>query len=1201
MISAQAQTIFFKAGATRVTVPLNYTGTLYVTNLVSIGTNGIVPDVSSNFTVNPINLSATVLPSNPAGLSLAFTDTNQVALPTIAGKLNTSGFKTNVWLQLNLASVPEGLYTISMNATGGATNNALLALQVGYIWNGGTNAITNGPGLFSDGTQWVGGLAPGAGDDALFGDSGGQGTNIVGIGSGVSTNYLTNIVFTANTTIGSMRFYSSNSATIYYSFQINDGVTVALTGSNGFSMIKDSLNNVNAQSAGLVTSFVGQNGTLLVSNENANVFAYVDNGTATTTNDFSGLGTFQTDVGQVALGDYTAWPYYRNLNDQNGYNGQPRSALTSVSLARTNIIKSIVADAFNYTNADNRTYSLSWMKGSELSGSSTSPGFNLGISNIFYLDSALFIGGNSRGNVQFNPIFAASNCIAIFRGTNGGRMSVFTQGDGGGTNTANSNIKGIVTFQLGTLDMLVDRFYLGRDRKLIVGPSGTPNYQANFLMGKGVIDANNAILGFREYNQTNDATFASLGYAQGTVTVVSNGVFKVNQLLTLGYTVATNSNEESTGGNTDLGQVTIMNGGTFIANSIAVGGPTYGFSKNNFIVISNFSTFILSNTLAGPNQSLDSLTFDNNSTNQLTLDGNHVGPYIYATNLVTAGSGNVIRIGSLKNYSFPVQIPLIQYVAGSHTFSVVAPPGFTPNLIDNGPGSTLDVTISTNQPKNLVWRAYVNSTWDNSTANWLDLSTGLHTNFANGDFVAFDDSPTSGQSSLALDPGSSPIVSSGITMTNSILAYSLGGSGIIAGSVALTKTGTSSLTINGNTTIQVLLNQGSLLGSGSIGGVVLATNTVMDYSGIINGSVTSAGTATIDGNGIVNGSLNLLSGGIATNTIGANINGLFSTAPNTLLVNVGNITWNSGAALVSSNSTFNNLGAITGDTITFNPGSTLIDSSGFNGGFIANTMTLSGSVTVSTGGTNVTYPGALFIAGGNGIGSSFVFENSTVAAVPGRLSLFQGSTAVIKVDFSNPQTNTMIFGGHLDLGGSQTKRDFNGCTLVMTNINPTAGAFANGQVFHVFGSTLTGQGVINPTGTSTNSYPILQPAAPGSGLAWDLSHLYLAGNIGIRAVPTSGTNLVSSFTNILANISITGFTTNNSIITTNFATNNIILSTLTWPTNYIGWKLQSQVNPLTVGLFTNWTTLLDSTFTNTISVSNNVSTNQSVFFRMTYP
>ncbi len=41
---------------------------------------------------------------------------------------------------------------------------------------------------------------------------------------------------------------------------------------------------------------------------------------------------------------------------------------------------------------------------------------------------------------------------------------------------------------------------------------------------------------------------------------------------------------------------------------------------------------------------------------------------------------------------------------------------------------------------------------------------------------------------------------------------------------------------------------------------------------------------------------------------------------------------------------------------------------------------------------------------------------------------------------------------------------------------------------------------------------------------------------------------------------------------------------LSWPANQIGWVLQEQVNPLTVGLSTNWVAIPGSTATNQVSI-----------------
>ena len=57
---------------------------------------------------------------------------------------------------------------------------------------------------------------------------------------------------------------------------------------------------------------------------------------------------------------------------------------------------------------------------------------------------------------------------------------------------------------------------------------------------------------------------------------------------------------------------------------------------------------------------------------------------------------------------------------------------------------------------------------------------------------------------------------------------------------------------------------------------------------------------------------------------------------------------------------------------------------------------------------------------------------------------------------------------------------------------------------------------------------------------------------------------------------------------------------LSWPTNYIGWRLEAQTNSLSVGLGTNWTTATGSTHTNLMIFPFDL-TNGAVFYRLTYP
>ena len=181
----------------------------------------------------------------------------------------------------------------------------------------------------------------------------------------------------------------------------------------------------------------------------------------------------------------------------------------------------------------------------------------------------------------------------------------------------------------------------------------------------------------------------------------------------------------------------------------------------------------------------------------------------------------------------------------------------------------------------------------------------------------------------------------------------------------------------------------------------------------------------------------------------------------------------------------------------------------------------------------------------------------------------------------------MLRSGTQDFGPSQnTPMQVNGCTILISNV--TATPFAAGQSFKLFGNSVNG-GDIFDSGTSVNSYPFIEPSTPGPGLVWDLNQLRPGGIIAIREV---GTNPI--------NIDFSALVT--SQINTNGAgsTNPVVITHLQWPTNYIGWKLQQQISPLTIGLYTNWDTISSSVFTNEMTFTNSLTTN-SVFFRLVGP
>lgn len=1150
--SAQAQFIRFRAGSHRVTVPINSGNTTVVTNQVRL----------SGMSGGGATLSFSGLPSGAS----ASVDINPA--PTNNTPINVT---------FNTTNVAQGEYTVLLIGTGLDTNSLPVSnvwayiLQSGHIWNGTTNAVNDGPSSWTDSSKWLGGVA-GAGDDVIINDLGGQ-TNYVQIVPSTSTNPLVSITLPGDTTIGSIRFAPTNGPTRFHTIQINPGNTLSLTGTKGFSFARDYISEIQGIGNAPVLVFTG-GGNLVVSNPAANFSLLIDN-QLQFTNDMAGLANFSATVNRFALGDYTAWPNFFNYNDDNAIGGIPRRFLPNVYFAKTNVLKASYVDPNNYTNADDRHFALSFLN-SEIAGTTTQPFLHLGISNIFLMDAVNFTGGNQQGNLKFNVAFSNQNPIAIFRSTNGGRMSLWSASDAGGTNGENTNVKGNYDFAStgGTVDILANRFYIGRDRKLIVGGQN-PNYQGFFFMGKGLIDVNTMTLGFQEYTgQTNTATFN--GYCEGVLTATNSGagtnLIRINGNLTLGYSTQTNPLGLGSGGNTIYGKVFLSGSNTtMMVSNILVGNPMHT-SANNILGVTNFASLIVSNSIGSAAQSLDSFTSDNSFVT-LHLDLNRTTPYIFTTNLTTLNS-NVIRIASIKNLgSLSGNIPLIQYSSGNGSFQgLIMPAGLGGALITtNNVGIYLNVL--TNAPKDLIWRGYSSQDWDLTTANWFDRATGLHTNFSNGDRLTFDDGTAATTVHVV---GPVDLVPGNIAMSNTVHYTFDNGGGDIQGSATLAEWGAGGVQIDGSTTLTVQLNAGSLTGSGAIGHADVAAGTTVNYSGSIGAGLSISGTVTLSGNS--SGTLSVTGTGIFTNA--GTYNGPFNSAAGALLVN--NNTWmNGGNSIVVSNSTLINNGAFHASTLTIR--GTLKDTGA--GGIYMNGDVVNGTqgLTIANGG--------IFIPGGDGIGTTTVYpELGSVNNFPGRVLFSTGSTNVFKVNPGAP-ANTLLGSATMGFGPNQNTKQLNGGTILITNTSLSA--FSNGQTFTMF--QYYQGGVLGDAGlNTTNSYPVMSPQSPGPGLVWDLSNLIPNGAIGVKSVSTTPIAPTFSLDRMF------GLVLTNTAATNSFTTNNYVITHLTWPVDHLGWYLQNQVDGLNEGLSTNWSTVFGSWWTNEMYFTNIMTTNCS-FYRMYLP
>ncbi|HEY1790693.1 MAG TPA: hypothetical protein VGJ73_21275, partial [Verrucomicrobiae bacterium] len=1092
--------IRFSLAQSRVTVPVNSGTSTTITNYVNLlnGTTNAVFDVAGL----------------PAGAIAVITDTNGNAL------LSTTR-DTNMWLTIDATNVAEGVYTFTLDAGGfdtnglAVTNSFPFILQVAHIWNG----TLENSNYWSAAGSWLGGV-PAATDDVVFTDVGAQ-TNNFPTGSGIP---LTNSYVDQSMTVASLRFaqtgmtntIATNPPPYFHHVHIAAGKTLTITGTNGFSMMRDYFEE---DAAGLGTMGVtisgDANSKLILSNLTANATVLVGNSLLPSLI-MTNLPALAIYVNRVGFADYQLYPNYRGINaaingghDTNNYSAEPRRMTQAVYLAQTNTITATYVDPQNYTNEFSRGYAL-MLNNNEQSGvgSGTSGQlFILGLTNRFLMDSVCFYGANGAGSGGQGVSFGLTNSGAFFRNTDGAsRMSVFSEADDGGTNEADSNVKGFVNFGVnnGYVDMLADRFYLARDREMIA-TNQTPNVQADFAMGKGKINVNTAILGYQEHTKPDWTIIGGgqpyLNYCQGRMVVTNGGTFTVNGTLTLGYTADTNSVADAEQFDT-YGQLTVGPNGTVMASNIVVDGGLNYYDSNgrqNSITINQGGNLIVSNTIGSgnftggyptfytpgaPGLPLDTLSMAAGSV--LTLFVNPSQTNVYVRNFLSSGSTpGIIKIASLPAFPvYPTNITIISYQNGSPFLAadMSSISGNVQGYILNNSGA-IQLFLTTNPPVALTWRGYVNGNWDLSTPNWV-TTNGTQTTFSMGDNAVFDDSASVTNISITAVVVPSQ-ATNGVVISNSVNQYTFNASGgSIAGTAQLIKEGTNGLAFNAAESGPINILAGQVNVSGILGSTTLASNAVLNiFGGGAAISLISAGTVTVQAGGAINGPVILQSGSL--------INDGTITTPGTTL-----------SLVVTNNAVLTNNAD---GTIAMN-GSANPQGEAFAGATLANF----GSIT--TEGGRLLIDGLYF---GTGSFNEVEFDPSSTSA--GRLQMDSTITAVLspgatprgsignmsvgaRLDMhaSSPQNNVGTFVVEVDaahnLNDTITAVRWNniGCIWSVTNVN---GSFTSGQKFQI---------LVNDNGPTLRNlvdaadvYPLVQPTIPGPGLQWRLTDIEPYGILGI--------------------------------------------------------------------------------------------------------
>jgi fibronectin-binding autotransporter adhesin len=271
----------------------------------------------------------------------------------------------------------------------------------------------------------------------------------------------------------------------------------------------------------------------------------------------------------------------------------------------------------------------------------------------------------------------------------------------------------------------------------------------------------------------------------GTVVLGASGSIANSSLITLasGTTL-----DASLAGGFSLGSGrTIAGSGSVLGNVSAGTGSTL-----------SPGTAIAAGTLGFAND----LTL-NGATNVIKLSGDpsKVGgganDLISVTNTLTLSGVSTIQINPLGVLNTTAPYTVMTYGGGTPSAAnlrvVSGSSRYTVTLVDPATTpQTIQVNITGN-PGVLVWKGGAASKpniWDNTTTNWLNLSTGLRDAYIGGDNAIFDDTAATNTINLATTPLGL------ISLSNNATAYTVTGNGLINAALDMEGTGSFRLAVS---------------------------------------------------------------------------------------------------------------------------------------------------------------------------------------------------------------------------------------------------------------------------------------------------------------------------------------------------------------------------------------------------------------------
>lgn len=470
----------------------------------------------------------------------------------------------------------------------------------------------------------------------------------------------------------------------------------------------------------------------------------------------------------------------------------------------------------------------------------------------------------------------------------------------------------------------------------------------------------------------------------GALTKAGGGVLVLDAPGTWSYSGATTLSAS--------GGTLLVNGNVTSTSSISIAsGTTLGGTGTISGTLSHTAGTVTGGTVGGTG----TLKFNG----AVTLNGGALRFDVDGSNTANADQITINSGGSLNvtgNTTIDVEFQNPNVLPGSQfTMPLINYPGSTPvtagqlTNLQNGLTSNVgrfSATITTNAsaplvvsasnvkvslPATLQWTGATNGTWDvttptiTGTDNWTKIGPPdpnfSNTKFYQNDSVEFPDGPTVSAVTLNVTarPGSMFVSSNSVN-------YSISGSGAIAGSTGITKTGNSTLTLStaNSYTGETDIFAGKLV-IGNAGAIPAASNLVLGSAG--------PGGGVVDLNGLNSTVRSLSSGGGTANQIG---NGLSGTSSSILTIAGGTTTLFSGA-IVDVVTGATNGGQTTGLTVNGTAAAptslTITGNSTYNG-----VTTISANATLQFGdGTSGTLNGA---AGGIADAGTLAFSGVSAAA-----------------------------------------------------------------------------------------------------------------------------------------------------------------------------------------------------------------------------